>query len=115
MNDKIYYWFFLSEMLEHVERRLFSNGKPINSTVSLINADFRIAGEIMSMSVLQGGPAPTFMNADVYKYITKQALTVKELPESKYKEIAKVVCCNRLETQFFLFCNMIFEDLLINH
>ena len=107
--------FFLLEMLEDVERRLFSNGKPINSTVALINADFRIAGEIMAMSVLQGGPAPTFINADVYKYITKQALTVKGLPGSKYKEIAEEVCCKMLETLCSLFCNMIFEDLFISH
>ena len=46
----------LLEMLEYIERRLFSDGKPVNSTVSLINQDFRVAGEIMAMSILQGGP-----------------------------------------------------------
>ena len=92
-------------MLEHIERRLFSDGKPINSTVAIMNADFRIAGEIMVMSILQGGPAPTFINGNVYKYITKQTMAPEGMTESKYKEIAEQVhvgsrltsvCCNMI-------------------
>jgi hypothetical protein len=86
-----------SEMLEHVERKLFSNGKPINSTVALINEDFRLAGEIIVMSILQGGPAPSFINPDVFRYLTKQTLTIERMPESKYKETAEKVCCSLLE------------------
>lgn len=86
-----------SEMLEHMERRLFCNGKPINSTVAIMNGDFRFAGEVMVMSLLQGGPAPSFISPDVYKYITKQALTTEGMPDSKYKEAVKKVCCNKME------------------
>jgi hypothetical protein len=46
------------EMLEYVEAKLFNNGKPINSINSIIalqNEDFKRAGEVMVMSILQGG------------------------------------------------------------
>ncbi|XP_046844259.1 uncharacterized protein LOC124438266 isoform X3 [Xenia sp. Carnegie-2017] len=82
---------FFSEMLEHMERRLFYNGKPINSTVAIMNGDFRFAGEVMVMSLLQSGPASSFISPDVYKYITKQALTTEGMPDSKYKEAVKKI------------------------
>jgi hypothetical protein len=84
-------------MLEHVERKLFLNGKPINSTVSLMNGDFRLAGEIIVMSILQGGPAPSFLNLDVYKYLTKQILTTEGMNVSKYKNTAEEVCSSKIE------------------
>jgi hypothetical protein len=51
----------------------------------------------MVMSILQGGPAPSFINSDVFRYLTKQTLTIKGMPKSKYKETAEMVCCNLLE------------------
>ena len=45
----------ICNFLEYINRTLFSDGKPINSTVSLINQDFCLAGEIIAMSILQGG------------------------------------------------------------
>lgn len=85
-----------SEMLEHVERKLFSDGKPINSTLCLSNGDFRFAGEIMVMSITQGGPAPSFINGDVFSYLTKQHLTTETMCASKYKEAAVQVLYARM-------------------
>jgi hypothetical protein len=45
--------------LSSVERKLFLNGKPTDSSVALKSGDFCFAGEIIVMSVLQGGPAPS--------------------------------------------------------
>lgn len=47
-------------MMKYIERRLFPEGKPINSTMALTGKDYRLAGEIMAMSVIQGWPGPTF-------------------------------------------------------
>ena len=83
---------FFLEMLEHIERKLFLNGKPIDSTVSLSNEDFSFAGEGIAMSILQGGPAPSFFDPNVFDYISNQPLS----PESikTYKEAAlKVLYC----------------------
>jgi hypothetical protein len=36
---------------------------------ALAKEEFKIAGELMSMSIVQGGPAPCFFNKCVYLYI----------------------------------------------
>ena len=56
-------------MLTYVERSLFSNGKPIDSTMALTRKDYKLAGEIMAMSVIQGGQAPHFMSAQIFEYL----------------------------------------------
>ena len=43
-------------MISYCRSRLFSNRCPVNSVLALANEDFRIAGELMAMSVIQGGP-----------------------------------------------------------
>ena len=65
---------FLSflEMLEHVERKLLDkSGRPVSSTVTLLDGDFSMAGELMVMSTIQGGPAPNFLNSSVFQYLVK--------------------------------------------
>ena len=56
---------FVIEMLDYVERRLFPNVKPIESTMSLTKKDFKLAGEIMAMSILQGGQAPNVITSQI--------------------------------------------------
>ena len=60
--------YFFTEMLEYVKTRLFENGLPSTSTMSLIKEDFKLAGEIMAMSILQDGQAPNFLSPTTYKY-----------------------------------------------
>ena len=79
------------EMLEYVEAKLFSNGKPINSIIALQNEDFKRAGEVMVMSILQGGPAPAFLHPAVFNFITNQKLCIEDIPEPSYKAAASQV------------------------
>lgn len=75
-------------MLEHVERKLFDKaGRPVSSTVTLLDGDFSMAGELMVMSIIQGGPAPNFLNSSVLQYLVKQPLCPMQLPTC-YKEFA---------------------------
>ena len=55
-------------MLEYAKTRLFEEGS--TSTMSLIKEDFKLAGEIMAMSILQDGQAPNFLSPIVYQYLT---------------------------------------------
>ena len=71
------------EMLEHIERRLSLDGIPIDSTVSLSNGDFALAGEIIAMSILQGGPAPSFFDPNVFDYISNQPLSPESIEANK--------------------------------
>jgi hypothetical protein len=64
----------LSDMLELVERKYFRNGCPVEFMIALSAKEFRVAGEIMIMSILQGGPAPNFLLPSTYSYISKESL-----------------------------------------
>ena len=53
-----------------MEIHLFSDGAPVQSTVSLTEGHFGIAGQLMASSIWQGGPAPNFLAGWVYQYIS---------------------------------------------
>ena len=50
--------------------RLFSDGAPVQSTISLTEGHFKVAGQLMASSVLQAGPGPNFLAGCVYQYIS---------------------------------------------
>jgi hypothetical protein len=77
-------------MLDHTSIKLFISGKPVASTIALMKGEFRLAGEIIAMSVLQGGPAPCFFGEEVVKYLTKQPLLC-EKNNGAYKTICEKV------------------------
>ena len=45
------------------------NGMPVQSTVALTQDLFKYAGELMAMSILQGGPAPNYFSPAIYEVI----------------------------------------------
>ena len=71
-------------------------GKPTDSMVALNNRDYLFAGELMVMSMLQGGPAPAFLNPGVFAYLSKGSLAAED-NEGNYKAVAMKVnkgACN---------------------
>lgn len=42
---------------------------PVYSMAALGNNEFKVAGELMAGSVVQGGPAPCFLSKEVFHYI----------------------------------------------
>ena len=63
-----------TELLMIVSEKFFKNGKPVNSTVALAAGDFKTCGAVMGMSILQDGPAPNFLAADVASYLVGDPL-----------------------------------------
>ena len=47
-----------SELLSVIQRKFFHDGRPVSSTIAISSGECRLCGEIMGMSILQGGPAP---------------------------------------------------------
>ena len=43
---------------------------PCDSTLAMTDGQFRIAGEMMATSIVQGGPAPDFLSDWVYNYFS---------------------------------------------
>ena len=79
------------DILETVQRKYFLNGWPIKSTLAVSSRQFRTVGELMVMSILQGGPAPNFLDPTVYSYISKTPLDPDKNKDSLNKDIAKKV------------------------
>ena len=72
----------LLEILDAIESRLFVQDTeptinenlvgrvPCDSTLAMTDGQFRIAGEKMATSIVQGGPAPDFLSDWVYNYFS---------------------------------------------
>ena len=73
--NKFYILLIFIEMLDYIESRLFIAGRPVASTVALMDDEFRLAGETITMSLLQGGPAPCFLAEEVIHYLLRQPLS----------------------------------------
>lgn len=90
-----------AEILEQVKRRVFTKEDqhdgfvPCESTVALTEGTFEVAGELMAMSIAQGGPAPNFLAPWVYNYLTTGLdgieVQIETMTESNFKNIAKKV------------------------
>ena len=72
----------LLEILDAIESRLFVQDTeptmnenlvgrvPCDSSLAMTDGQFRIAGEMMATSIVQGGPAPDFLSDWVYNYFS---------------------------------------------
>jgi hypothetical protein len=66
---------------------------PTKSMVALTSRAFKLAGELMVMSILQGGPAPNFLNPVVYSYLSREPLCPENNTQPLMKETAIRVSC----------------------
>ena len=82
--------FVLLEMLRFAQSKVFTNGMPSKSTMELQKHHFKLAGEIMVMSVLQDGQAPNFLDPLVFKYLTGK-LEIQEITSPAHKEFCEKV------------------------
>ena len=83
-------------MLQLLRMRLFDgNGMPVESTVALTQDLFKYAGELMAMSIIQGGPAPNYLSPVVFDVIFKGLcsanLSLDMIDNTQFNEIASKV------------------------
>ena len=101
-------------MLEHVERRLFDKpGSPVASTVTLLGGDFSMAGELMVMSILQGGPAPNFLDSSVFQYLVNQPLCPMQLHAYTLQRICTQGMITR-DCVRKMYCNNVYNTIAIS-
>jgi len=62
---------FLAEVISDMGREMFPDGSPADSTYHVPNGNFRTCGEIVAVSLAQGGPPPCFLEQCVYESMTK--------------------------------------------
>ncbi len=79
------------ELISFMQRKYFCNGKPIQSTLALTSRDFNLCGEIMGMSILQGGPAPNFMATNIATCLTGGILLTEDNQNESYRILCESV------------------------
>ena len=58
---------FLAEVISDMGREMFPDGSPTDSTYYVQNGTFRTCGEIVAVSLAQGGPPPCSLEQWVYE------------------------------------------------
>ena len=75
-----------------MRQRLFHDGFPLDSITALINEEFKIAGELMALSLAQGGPPPCIFAKEVFDYVVVGVESVTaEKWEGRIGEKAKLL------------------------
>ena len=82
--------FYSPEMLEFCKKRLFQNGCPTTSVMSLAKEELKVAGEVMAMSIIQGGPAPNFLDPEVYRIVSR-SFSIEHCKDDFLKETCEKV------------------------
>ena len=59
-----------SDVLQTVKREMFENGLPVPDMTALRCNKFKVVGELMAGSIVQGGPAPCFLSEVAYLYLS---------------------------------------------
>lgn len=62
---------FLAEVISDMGREVSPHGSPTDSTYYVQNGTFRTCGEIVAVSLAQGGPPPCFLEQCVYESMSK--------------------------------------------
>lgn len=56
-----------------------------------MNEDYKLVGEVMGMSILQGGPAPNFLCENLFSYLAQKHLVDNGCSQDCLKIINKVI------------------------
>ena len=77
----------LTKAISDMGIAMFPNGAPVDSIYNIQNGQFRTCGEIVAISVAQGGPAPHFLHEKVFKILVNPNINVAHLnPEEHLTE-----------------------------
>ena len=72
---------FLAQAILDMGNIMFAGGTPVNSTYNIQNGYFQSCGEIVAVSLAQGGPPPCFLDACVYDTLVSPETDFNNLNE----------------------------------
>ncbi|XP_057698303.1 uncharacterized protein LOC130919527 isoform X2 [Corythoichthys intestinalis] len=110
---------FLTEMISGIEKRFFegagTQGKtPKYSLTDLDNDNFRTIGEIMAVSLAQGGPPPAFLKEWCYNFLCLGEIYCQSLSKDDVTDSESCVLISRVEDSTDVQSLMIYADKIIN-
>ncbi|KAK5865336.1 hypothetical protein PBY51_016510 [Eleginops maclovinus] len=93
---------FLTDMVSGIENRFFegagSQGKnPEFSLTDLDNDNFRTIGEIMAVSIAQGGPPPAFFRAWCYNFLCTGEVDFHSLSKEDVSDLESCLLISKVE------------------
>lgn len=74
---------FLTDVIIKIGENMFPGGAPKDSMLDIQNSNFFSCGQIMAVSIVQGGPPPNFLHKSVYDLLCNDPLDMKELNVDK--------------------------------
>ena len=77
---------FFSTTVPEIGKKIFPEGRPMDSTHFVQNGTFRAAGEIVSASLAQGGPPPCFLDESVFETMVNSDVNPRSLRLSHLTE-----------------------------
>lgn len=75
---------FYTKTLPDIGLNMFPNGSPVDSTSNIGNGSFISCGEIVATSLAQGGPAPHFLDENVFNLMANPDIDMKELDPDQH-------------------------------
>ncbi|PFX26960.1 hypothetical protein AWC38_SpisGene8335 [Stylophora pistillata] len=72
---------FLAQVILDMGNIMFPGGTPVNSTYNVQNGYFQSCGEIVAVSLVQGGPPPCFLEECVYDTLVNPETDLNNLNE----------------------------------
>ena len=75
---------FLAKAIPDIGNIMFPGGTPVDSTHNVQNSNFRVCGEIVTVSLAQGGPPPCFLEACVYDALASPDVDIQCINPEKH-------------------------------
>ena len=75
---------FLTNAIENIGEYLFSNGAPKDSMSDIQNGNFLCSGQIIAVSLVEGGPPPQFLHKSVFDMLVDNRVDLKQLDIEKH-------------------------------
>jgi len=78
-------------MPEYCETRLFPDAFPTELVLAVARDDFLNAGEVMALSIVQGGPCPIFRAPEIYNVLSR-SFVIEDLKDESLNKTCLKVC-----------------------
>jgi hypothetical protein len=73
----------LTAAISKIGKNMFPDGCPVGSMLNVHNGTFLTAGQVVAVSIVQGGPPPCFLEECIYEMLVNQDVDMNALNAEK--------------------------------
>ncbi|XP_066910304.1 uncharacterized protein [Clytia hemisphaerica] len=82
---------FLTTLMAKIGTDFFPDGAPKESMLDVQNCNFLFIGQMIAVSLLEGGPPPTFFHESVYDLLVDDTININKLNSNHFTEGDKLI------------------------